>query len=139
MFKELPEKRFPSHFDITHAITLGTAYTMDKLLFAAGLNWRTGKPLTPISGNEVFDGKIAYGNANSDRQRDYLRLDLSAKYLFDWGKTIKARFGVAIWNLLDRDNTINTFYRPDPFGKAREVQQSSLGLTPNASFRLSFK
>lgn len=138
-FGELPETRFPGNFDITHAVTLGTTYTLNKLLFAAGLNWRTGKPLTrPVINNEVVDGTINYGNANSDRQKDYLRLDLSAKYEFKWGSNTKAQIGAAVWNLLDRDNKINTFYRPGPTGEAREIQQSSLGLTPNASFRLSF-
>lgn len=138
-FKELSETQFPSNFDITHAITIGNTYTWNNFLFAAGLNWRTGKPLTPIvANNPIVDGEINYGDANSDRQKDYLRFDLSAMYRFKWGKSTKAQIGLAVWNLLDRDNTINAFYTLDPSAGAREVQQSSLGLTPNASFRINF-
>ena len=138
-FDLLPEPNFPSNFDITQALTLGTNYTLNRFLFAAGLNWRTGKPLTrPIKNNEVNDGAINFGHANQFRQDDYLRLDVSAKYEFEWGENTKAQIGLSVWNVLNRDNTINTFYRPDTSGNANEIRQSSLGLTPNASFRLIF-
>ena len=138
-FKDLPETNFPSNFDITHAVTLGTNYTLNRFLVAAGLNWRTGKPYTrPVVANEVNDDAVNFGSANSSRHDDYLRLDVSAKYEFKWGKNTKTQIGVAAWNVLNRDNTINTFYRPETATNAKEYRQSSLGFTPNASIRLIF-
>ncbi len=139
-FDRLQESHFPSNFDITHAVTLGTNYTLNQFLFAAGLNWRTGKPFTrPIINNELSDGAVNFGNTNRYRQDDYLRLDISAKYEFKWGENTKAQIGIAAWNVLNRDNTINTYYRPDTSGNANKVRQSSLRFTPNASFRLIFE
>ncbi|MGX1929047.1 TonB-dependent receptor [Flagellimonas sp. 2504JD4-2] len=138
-FEQLPENRFPSNFDITHAMTLGLNYTIGEILLASGLNWRTGKPITrPISNNPIVDGEINYDVANGDRLDDYLRLDISGKYEFDWGEKKSVQLGLAIWNLLDRDNTINSFYRPSVLGVAQQFQQSSLGITPNASVRVIF-
>ncbi len=138
-FDQLPETRFPSNFGITHAMTLGANYTIDELLIAVGLNWRTGRPTTqPVPNNQVVDGEVNYGKVNADRLDDYLRLDISGKYEFNWGKKKRVQMGLAIWNLLDRDNTINSFYRPNLLAEAQQFQQSSLGITPNASVRLIF-
>ncbi|NHF60523.1 TonB-dependent receptor [Flavobacteriaceae bacterium TP-CH-4] len=138
-FNELPETGFPSNFDITHIITLGANYTLNDFLFAAGLNWRTGKPFTqPIADNEVTDGNINFGNANEARQDDYLRVDISAKYEFKFGRKTKAQIGMAVWNVLNRDNTINTFFRTNSLNQLQIIEQSSLGITPNATFRLFF-
>ncbi|MGB7394431.1 MAG: TonB-dependent receptor, partial [Pricia sp.] len=139
IFETLTETRFSSNYDITHAVTLGTNYTLNTFLFAAGMNWRIGKPFTPpVFGNETVDGEINYANANSARERDYFRLDFSTKYKFDLGQSTKAHVGLALWNLLDRDNSINTFYRPRASGGAQRISQGSLGFTPNASFSISF-
>ena len=140
IFKRLPEPRFISNFDITHALTFGTNYTLDKIVLAAGVNWRTGKPFTPpVIGKEIIDGNINYAEVNSMREKDYLRVDLSARYGFDWGKSTQAKLGFAIWNLLDRNNSIHTFYKSETSGDVRRVSQGALGLTPNVSFSISLK
>ncbi|MGW9687029.1 TonB-dependent receptor [Flagellimonas sp. 2504JD1-5] len=138
-FDELTEQRFANNFNINHAMTLGTNYAIDQLLLAAGLNWRTGKPFTrPIFGNQVVDGEVNYGPTNEDRLDDYLRVDVSGKYEFNLNKGNKLELGVAVWNILNRNNTINAFYRPNIFGDAQRFEQSSLGITPNASLKLFF-
>lgn len=140
-FNELPETKFPSNFDITHALTLGANYSFNHLLFAIGANWRTGKPLTsPVVNNEVIDGGINYQNENGDRQDAYSRIDFSGRYEFNWGKNTKMQIGLALWNLLNHNNTIDTYYRIDASDpdQVQEVNESSLGITPNASIRLIF-
>ncbi len=137
-FDQLPQPRFPSNFDITHALTMGANYTIGEVLLATGLSWRTGKPVTrPVPNDEIVDGEINYDAANGERLDDYLRLDVSGKYEFNWGKK-SVQLGLAIWNLLNRDNTINSFYRPNIQGEAQQFQQSALGIVPNASIRLIF-
>lgn len=137
-FKALPENTFPSNFDITHAFTLGTNYTSKKVKISAGLNWNSGRPTTtPVTGNEIIDNNINYSATNSDELQDYFRVDVSALYDFKLGKTTKANLGVSVWNLLNRKNTINSFYRINN-DVVEERKQNSLGITPNVVFRVIF-
>jgi hypothetical protein len=137
-FNSLRENTFPSNFDISHAITIGTNYTLERLKFSAGLNWNSGRLKTsPVVGNEIVDGEINYSATNSDQLQDYLRVDLSAMYDFKLSTTTTANIGLSVWNLLDRKNIINSFYRLND-GVVEEINQLSLGLTPNLVFRVNF-
>lgn len=138
VFKALPENTFPSNFDVTHALTIGTNYTSKHLKLSAGLNWNSGKPKTsPVVGNGITDNEINYNATNSEQLQDYLRVDISALYDFKLTKTTKANLGLSIWNLLDKKNTINNFYRINE-NTVSEIKQQSLGLTPNIIFRVNF-
>ncbi|WP_299112337.1 TonB-dependent receptor plug domain-containing protein [uncultured Winogradskyella sp.] len=137
-FNELPENRFPSNFDIKHAITLGTNYTSNRLKISAGLNWNSGRPISqPVTGNEIISNEINYDSTNSSNLQDYLRVDVSALYDFKLGSKTKSNLGLSIWNLLDRKNIINSFYRINN-NDVVEIKQRSLGITPNLVFRVSF-
>jgi hypothetical protein len=137
-FSSIEEATFPSNYDITHAITLGTAYTTNKFKFSAGLNWHSGKPTTNlVLGNEITDNTLNYAETNQANLNDYLRVDMSAVYEFALGKRYKAKLGASVWNVLNRDNQINNFYRIAE-DAAKETIQQSLGVTPNVSFRLFF-
>lgn len=91
-----------------------------------------------MSDNEVQDDVINYDLANSSSLNDYMRVDFSAIYQFNIGINTSANIGLSVWNLLDRENTINSFYRVNSLGFAEEVKQNSLGITPNAVFRIYF-
>jgi hypothetical protein len=67
-----------------------------------------------------------------------MRLDLSTIYQFSLNQKSKAQLGFSIWNLLDRENYINNYYRPEITGGVREFLQPSLGLTPNVVLRAFF-
>lgn len=137
-FDELPEKSFSSNLDITQAITLGGTYKYKGLKFSTGLNWHTGRPTTrPIAGNEIVNEAINYNDTNTDRLDDYLRVDASALYELNVGKAM-VHFGVSVWNILDRQNEINNYYRINNMEVAEEFVQTSLGLTPNALVRVYF-
>ena len=137
-FKNLQPNAFPSNLDIKHAITFGSAYSIKNLKIAAGLNWHSGKPSTsPIIGNEIFNDEINYSAPNSSRLSDYMRIDISARYNFSISQKIKADAGVSVWNILDRENEINNFYRIEN-EEVIETQQRSLGITPNAGLRVYF-
>ncbi|MEH6537238.1 MAG: TonB-dependent receptor plug domain-containing protein [Psychroserpens sp.] len=138
-FKMLQNEEFPNNFDITSAITLGTSYTLKDFKISGGFNWHSGKPTTnPVSGNEADSGEIIYEPANSSRLEDYSRIDISSNYQFYLSKNIKANVGASVWNLLNRKNNLNTYYRLDNSDSIEKVTQSSLGITPNFSFRVSF-
>jgi len=138
-FEELSEMEFRSNFDITHSITSSITFSTASLNLALGANWRTGKPFTPpVPDNEVIDGEINYDSANSNELDDFLRLDFSAIYSTKIGKKTKLQTGISVWNLLNRVNPINTFFRVNPQEEAQQVLQESLGITPNASVKLLF-
>lgn len=137
-FASLPEQMFPSNFDITHALTFGAAYTLDHLKFSAGLNWHSGRPITkPITGNEIVNDAINFEATNSSKLEDYLRVDVSALYDFKLGKKTNVDLGVSIWNVLDKTNEINNFYRVNN-DNVNATLQNSLGITPNAILRVHF-
>jgi hypothetical protein len=41
-------------------------------------------------------------------------------------------------NITDEDNVINRYYKVDPSNKSNTVNNKSLGMTPNVSFRVNF-
>jgi hypothetical protein len=138
-FEELPEMEFRSNFDITHSLSSGITFSTPKLNLAVGGNWRTGKPFTPtLANNEVTDGDINYAQVNSSELDDYLRLDFSVIYKTKFGNKTSLRTGISIWNLLNRENPINTFYRVNQQNEAQQILQESLGITPNASLKILF-
>ncbi|WP_273565821.1 TonB-dependent receptor [Maribacter halichondriae] len=138
-FANNPEQaNFANNLEVVHSATFGATYTTPHFLFSAGMNWHSGKPITrPVEGNEILeDNSVNYGPANNDRLDDYMRVDLSAIYQFKMKGTSKVNIGVSVWNLLDKENTINNFYKVNALGTAEEVEQNSLGITPNAVLRV---
>ncbi len=130
---------FPNNADIRHALTLAGTYTYNQFKFALGLNWHSGKPATnPVMGNEVIDDAINYEAPNNSRLSDYLRVDCSANYEFNISEKTNAIIGASLWNLTNKKNIINTYYTLDNQNMVTKVENQSLGITPNVSFRLQF-
>lgn len=137
-FEDLAEKNFPSNFNIRHTLIFGTNYTSERLKLSAGLNWNSGRPTTrPIEGDEIVNDNINYGATNSVELEDYFRVDVSALYNFNLSNKTKANMGLSIWNFLDRENIINSFYRING-DEVTEIKKRSLGITPNLVFRVNF-
>ncbi|WP_397362447.1 TonB-dependent receptor domain-containing protein [Olleya sp. R77988] len=137
-FKQLENKAFPSNFDINHAVSLGLSYSKNNFKSSIGFNWHTGKPITtPIEDNPIVDQDINFADTNASKLEDYLRLDASIQYNLKISDKTKARIGVSVWNILDRENQVNTFYRIKN-DELNQTLQRSLGITPNASFRIYF-
>lgn len=138
-FDTLEELRFPSNFDITHAVTLGSTYALKDLQFSAGLNYRNGAPTSqPQLGNEVVGNAVNFGEANSFRLPDYLRVDASMLYKLKITPGLRSEIGASVWNLTNRENTINNFYRVGATNQADEFSRFSLGLTTNFMVRFYF-
>ncbi len=139
-FESFDERKFPNNIEIKHSLTLGTSYGYKDFKISSGLNWNSGLPTTrpvpeiPINSNN----EINYQWANSNRLDEYLRIDLSATYDFDIGRGVKAHTGFSVWNITDNNNIINTYYQLDKEGVPEEKEESSLGITPNIIFRISF-
>ncbi len=138
-FEALGVESFPSNFDITHAFTAGIAYTPGRIRVSGGFNWRSGKPFTtPDPVQTIGENGINYLSANNDRLDNYLRVDISGLYGFPLGQTTRGQVGVSVWNLLDRENPINTYYRINSQSEVEQITETSLGITPNAVIRIYF-
>jgi len=135
-FEEFVPSVFPNNLDIRHTVTVGSSYQIKNFQLSAGVNWRTGKPITMPSG--LADGNITYQAPNSSRLDYYLRIDLSAKYLFKISNQVGGEIGASVWNLLDNQNILNTYFQVDQNNNLETIQQYALGFTPNIMFRISF-
>ena len=130
---------FPNNTEIQHSITFAGTYSLNKLKIATGVNWRTGKPFTlPDPNNPITNNFINYLDPNAENLKDYLRVDLSATYDLRLAPNVDSTAGFSLWNLLDRKNTINTYYLITDDGTLSRVDNESLGITPNFSFRVRF-
>lgn len=130
---------FPNNVDIRHQLTIAGTYTMNQLKVALGLNWHTGKPTTSISENNNSNAaRINYNSPNAENLSDYWRSDFSATYEVKLSKKLKGHFGASVWNIFNTKNVLNTYYIRDSDNNIVEVENISLGITPNVSFRISF-
>ncbi len=143
-FDSITPNSFPNNLDIRHTVTFAGTYTYNDLKLSVGLNYRTGRPITePIEGagaldTSVFPTRINYQPPNSSRLPDYFRADASAIYKFNLSQNVKANAGISLLNITNKKNILNQFYRLNDDDEIETVQNVSLGLTPNVSFRVSF-
>ncbi len=134
---------FPNNLDVRHTLTLGGTYDLGNLKLGIGINYRTGRPFTqPTEDNPldttVFPAQINFEIPNSSRLPEYFRADASATYQFDLSDRVKAKTGISLLNITDRANVLNRYFRVSDENEIERVDNSSLGLTPNISFRVSF-
>ncbi|MCF8272721.1 MAG: TonB-dependent receptor [Flavobacteriaceae bacterium] len=138
IFKDLEVNSFRSNFHISDAITIGTAYTDKNIKIAAGLNWHKGRPTTgPIKGDEIINNEVNFDATNSKSLEDYLRVDVSVLHDFKLGNKAKAKLGMSVWNVFNKKNELDNSYQTNN-EVINETYQTSLGITPNAVFRLTF-
>jgi len=138
-FENLQPSEFPNNIDIRHTLNYGINYSYNGFKLAAGFNWHSGRPVTALlPGQEIVDGELNFDIPNGENLDDYIRVDVSGTYEFNIGKRIKAFAGISLWNILNTNNELNTFYRINMMGEPERIVQNSLELTPNATFRVNF-
>ena len=83
---------------------------------------------------------VNYDSPNSANLDNFMRLDASLNYNFNLSESIKASFTAGVINATNQDNVINRYYKvsPNDSNDAIQVDNKSLGLTPNVSFRVNF-
>jgi len=136
-FTDLQPDRFPSNYDIRHTLSMAGSYKLNAFKFSTGLNWRSGKPTTPIQENTT-PNTLSYGAPNSENLTDYFRVDASAIYNFKLSKRVKVEAGLSVLNILDKKNVIDQYYGLNEDGDPTKVEQYSLGITPNFALRFFF-
>lgn len=145
-FESITPAVFPNNIDIRHSVSLALNYNLLKnLKLSMGGNWHSGRPYTkPIKGNEtVQDGNSTFVNydlPNNENLEDFMRVDASISYTFKLANATKGVLNLGLINITNQNNTINRYYEVDPNDSniALEIDNKSLKLTPNASFRVKF-
>lgn len=145
-FENLTPSSFPNNVDIRHSVSFAINYNIIKQLeISVGGIWRTGHPYSqPVPGNEtVQNGGVTivnYDTPNKERLPDFIRLDASLHYQFDFSPQIKASLRAGVINLTNESNIINRYYEVDPndMDSTIQINNKSLELTPNVSFRVKF-
>ena len=145
-FESFNPSTFPNNVDIRHSVSLGFNYDIVKnFKLSIGGIWRNGLPYTiPLAGNEtVKNGNntmVNYDSPNSKNLDNFMRLDASCSYQFTIDSKVKGIFRAGVLNTTNEDNVINRYYKVDPndSNKTLKVDNKSLGLTPNISFRVNF-
>ncbi len=130
---------FPNNADVRHALTFASTYTNNNFKLAAGFNWFSGRPTTlPTFIQNEDDTEINYTSPNASNLEDYIRADISATYNFNISKTSKAVIGASLWNILNKKNILNRYYILNTDNDITPIENISLGITPNVSFRVVF-
>jgi outer membrane cobalamin receptor len=148
-FPNLQEGTFFGNFDQRHVLSLSSTYNYKKFEFALGWQYTTGKPFTQASEiieltNEdgIQEFEIIYEDQNNKRLSAYHRLDASVLYDFylHQEKNTKARVGISVINLYNRDNEIDKVFRIEGDTTQQLVEQTDIGLgtTLNLVFRVNF-
>jgi len=137
-FDNLSNNRFPNNVEIVNSLSVAASYSINDFKFSGGVNWRSGKPFTPLTQDGFENNIFQYQEANSSNLKNYLRVDISANKEFSLNENLNGYIGVSIWNLLDRKNIINAYYERPDNRDIELVEQEALGLTPNFVFRLKF-
>ena len=139
-FPTFNPSEFPNNLDIRHALSLGANFNLGQFNLGAGLNWRRGRPFTPVGDNSIPQvGFVEYLAPNSVLLEDYFRADVSANYTYDLSEKVRLVSGLSLWNLLGNDNVVNTFFRINDNTEVQKVNDLALRFTPNATLRVIFR
>lgn len=140
-FNNLPNditSNFPNNVDVRHSIKTALAYTGRKFRCSSGVNWHSGKPTTTlVTDNEVANNGLNYNSPNSNNLSGYIRLDLSGTYTFNMGRGFKGEAGASIWNILNNENLVNSYFLLSD-GQPTTIRERALNFTPNISFKIKY-
>jgi len=137
---------FPNNVDIRHSVSLALNYTvLDNLQLSLGGIWRSGQPYTkPLEANQTVkinnDYYVNYDQPNSNNVAPFFRIDTSISYDINLSEQTKFTLRAGVRNLTNQNNIINRYFEVDPenTNQTIEINNKSLGLTPNVSLRVSF-
>jgi hypothetical protein len=143
-FETLDSSQFPNNFELVHTVSWAGIYEWEKLKFALGSKWNSGKPITTPKSNivdatDVSNPIINYNDANNSRLKEYFQLNFSASKSWNLSPKVVMQTSFSILNILNTKNIINKYYRVDSSNNSIEsVATYSLERTPNLNIKVSF-
>ncbi|WOD42946.1 TonB-dependent receptor [Hwangdonia lutea] len=145
-FESITPSVFPNNVDVRHSVSLAFNYDIiDNLKVSVGGVYRSGAPYTkPVEGNETIQNGnntvVNYDLPNNENLDDFIRLDASLKYNFNLSNTANGAISLGVINVMNKKNSINRYYEvhPEDSNSVVQIDNKSLGLTPNLSFRINF-
>ncbi|QXP60041.1 carboxypeptidase-like regulatory domain-containing protein [Olleya sp. HaHaR_3_96] len=145
-FESFTPSVFPNNVDIRHSVSLAFNYTvLDNLQLSLGGTWRSGQPYTkPLEDNQTIkinnNYYVNYDQPNSHNVAPFFRIDTSVSYDINLSEQTKLTLRAGVRNLTNQNNIINRYFEVDPedTNQTIEINNKSLGLTPNVSLRVSF-
>jgi len=112
-FETFTPSVFPNNVDVRHSVSLAFNYEIFKdFKMSFGGIWRSGQPYTkPVEGDETVQNgnstQVNYDTPNKENLDDFMRLDASISYDFNFSKKIMSTLRVGVLNVFNRKNTIN--------------------------------
>lgn len=130
---------FPNNIDLRHQLTFAGTYAINQLKIAFGMNWHSGRPITHYNeSNPLLNNSLNFLNPNNSNLSNYFRADCSATYKFKIFKKYNGHLGLSIWNLFNTKNLVNSYFTLSEENNIFKNDIESLGITPNATLRLTF-
>lgn len=110
-------KEYIYEFDRPHDFSVSLNYQLSqKINFHLYWTFQTGLPYTPVIGKQItyseygFIQTLIYGEKNSERLKNYHRLDVSLNYTYINKKNRKTIWSFSIYNLYNRKNPYYYYY-----------------------------
>lgn len=122
-------EEFLFDYDRLHSLSLNLNYDLnDKLNLNVSWIYQTGLPYTPLIGSQItpytnnstygsneYYEVFIYGDRNSERMKDYHRLDIGLIYSTKTKRRgLPAEWTFSIYNAYNRQNPYNYYYGHDP-------------------------
>ena len=119
-------------YDRPNCLSLGMIYPInDHITFSTNWIYQTGLPYTPAigrylvptdlyyeNGDPFYAEELIYGERNSQRMRDYHRMDIALNYTrLTKKRKFKSTWTFSIYNLYNRQNPYYYYYNTDNTGE----------------------
>ncbi|WP_029489837.1 TonB-dependent receptor domain-containing protein [Aquimarina agarivorans] len=147
----IQKRKFPNSFDQTHVLNISQTLKIKKLELSLGWNWATGRPFSilediNLNDDDFFFSAINKNGLNSERFKNYHRLDASATYrfYFDAEKKVSSLIGLSLRNIYNRRNKIGQKFQFETDQdnvedvSIQNLSIESLRFTPDLVFRINF-
>lgn len=148
-FPNISESSFPSSHDHRHILQWVNLYKKDKLEYSLSTQLRSGQPFTLANGVGVrtnVNGAeipfIEYADINTNRIKNYLRVDGSISYRFGSATGFHGVAVLSIQNMTRQNNILGKSYILQPSTNSNELpdlietQEIGLRWTPNIGVNL---
>jgi hypothetical protein len=147
-------------YDRPHSLSINLNRKLsDKWSVNALWNYQTGLPYTPVLGRQytpvtvwdnaqeyVYEEALIYGKRNSERMKDYHRLDIGATYTTKTKHGRKAIWNFSVYNAYNRMNANAYYYGHEDYPwdykgyrPLKKFQWSFFPIIPTVSYKVFFE